>query len=74
LIGEEKIIDRFEKSNIDYVIIVNRETREYGFPYFGVHYGEKINLWIKKHYKLEKLFGPYPFTKPGFSAAIFKKS
>jgi hypothetical protein len=72
-IGEGKIIDRFEKTNIDYIIILNRITIEYGFPYFGVHYGEKIDLWIKKHYSLKKLFGPYPFTKPEFGAALYKR-
>lgn len=73
LISEEKIIDRFEKTSIDYILIVNRETREYGFPHFGVDYGKKIDFWIKEHYRLEKLIGPYPFTEPEFSAALFKK-
>jgi len=73
LISEEKIIDRFEKTSIDYILIVNRETREYGFPHFGVDYGKKIDFWIKKHYRSEKLIGPYPFTEPEFSAALFKK-
>ena len=73
LIGEEKIIDQFEGTNIDYILIVKRETPEYGFPHFGVDYGKKIDLWIKNHYVLEKLFGPYPFTGPEFSAALYKK-
>ena len=73
LIGEEKIIDQFDKTNIDYILIVKRETPEYGFPYFGVDYGKKIDLWIKHHYMLEKLFGPYPFTSPEFSGALYRK-
>ena len=73
LIGEEKIIDQFEETNIDYILIVKRETPEYGFPHFGVDYGKKIDLWIKNHYMLEKLFGPYPFTSPEFSGALYKK-
>ena len=72
-ISEEKIISRFEKTNLDYILIVNRETREYGFPYFGVHYGKNIDFWIKKHYSLKKLFGPYPFTKAEFGAALYKR-
>ena len=73
LIGEEKIIDQFEETNIDYILIVKRETPEYGFPHFGVDYGKKIDLWIKNHYMLEKLFGPYPFTGPEFSGALYRK-
>jgi len=72
-ISEEKIIDRFEKTDIDYILVVSRTTQEYGFPYFGVNYGKNIDLWIKDHYMLEKLFGPYPFTSPEFSGALYKK-
>jgi hypothetical protein len=72
-IGEERLISSFKNARIEYVLLVQRATDAYGPRAFGVDYAEKLNGWIKKHYKLIATFGPYPFTTPEFGTAIFRR-
>jgi hypothetical protein len=72
-IDEEKMVSEFAESGIDYIVIVQRTTFEYGPSFFGIHYGRKLYSWILNNYQLVKLFGPYPFTTNEFGVAIFKK-
>ncbi|MCX5667175.1 MAG: hypothetical protein NTY34_02550 [Candidatus Omnitrophica bacterium] len=71
--SEDKIISQFSESHADYIVIVARDTSEYGASSFGVDYAIVLNSWIKKNYELLKLIGPYPFTTNHYGIAIFKK-
>ncbi len=73
VVTEDKIINSLNKYKIDYIIILSRATSEYGYPFFGIHYGKNIYQWILNNYKLIKVFGPYPFTSLEFGVAIFKR-
>lgn len=73
LYDEKKIVQALQQRDIDYVVVVNRMTYEYGFPFFGIDYGKRIAQWIVDNYVLEKLIGPYPFTSSEFGIAIYKK-
>ncbi len=73
IVTENKIIKNLNKYKIDYIIILSRATYEYGYPFFGIHYGENIYHWILNNYELIKVFGPYPFTSLEFGVAIFKR-
>lgn len=74
-IGEEKIIQQLDAHEVDYILFLSRETSEYGYPFFGVHYAKEIYGWIEEHYYLLRTIGPYPFTSESgeFGIAIFKK-
>lgn len=73
IIGEDNILRQLELHAIDYILITNRPTFEYGYPFFGIHYGRSIAQWIVDNYSLEKVIGPFPFTSQEFGAAIYKK-
>ena len=73
LLGQERIISWLIQHEVDYIIILQRETPEYGYPCFGIHYGQKISLWIYDKYSVVEQFGPAPFTSDEFSAVILKK-
>ena len=51
---------------------VNLETTEYGFPYFGVHYGKKYFL-DKKSLQIGKTNRTIPVYKSGLGVAVYKK-
>ncbi len=74
VIGEEKIVHEFSEKRPDYIVIVQRRTTEYGYPSFGVDYGNKINDWIKEKYGLNKIIGSYPFTRDDdYGIAVYKR-
>ena len=73
LAGEETIISWLVRYKVDYIVILQRATGEYGFPYFGIQYGQKISAWIYDQYSIAAQFGPAPFSSDEFGAIIFKK-
>lgn len=71
--GQEAAISWLIQYNMDYIIILQRETDEYGSPRFGMDYGERISSWIYDQYSVVEQFGPAPFTSDEFGAVILKK-
>ena len=69
LLGDDRIIDGLAGVLPEYIVIVSRQTPEYGKARFGIDYGQKTDAWIKQKYRLEKVFGAYPFasSEPGMA-------
>jgi hypothetical protein len=72
--GDDKLIAMLLSNNIEYIAITGRVTREYGYSAFGLDYGRKVDSWVKAHYRLEKVFGRYPFTSPDFGIAVYRRN
>lgn len=49
--GEEEILKALRRSPPDAVVLVHKKTAEYGLPYFGTDYGERIHQWVARHYR-----------------------
>jgi len=58
--GEDKIIDLFKKAAPLYIILIHRDTSEYGAQTFGVGYGKRIYQWIVANYQDILFFGELP--------------
>lgn len=69
--GEDNIISEIKKNPPDYIIINNRELKEYGYRSFCEDTGLKICSYVKSDYKFEKIF--YKASTTGnFEVSIFK--
>ena len=73
MVGEGNLIRELEHTAIDYLVIMDRATAEYGAAKFGVDYGNAIMEWIKDNYELIKTVGPSPLGPGKFGTAIFKR-
>lgn len=60
--GEQRVLARLEETPPDAVVIVHKDTSEYGFPLFGRDYGVGIMAWVRQHYVREALIGDEPLT------------
>ena len=57
--GEEaSIVAELEARPPQYVALVPRDVREFGYRGFGIDYGREIVVWLKTHYTVEARFGP----------------
>lgn len=63
LFGEGNIVDAFEATPPDIIVLVHRETSEYGYPYFGRDYGRRLFDWVADHYVPTILFGEPPLVE-----------
>jgi hypothetical protein len=71
---DREFIREAEQSRVDFVLITNRDAREYGAPYFGIDYGQTIYRWIDSHYDVVGQIGEFrrAYQAP-FSALIYKR-
>jgi hypothetical protein len=60
IFGEERILADLRAQPPDYVILVHRETREYGLPLFGTHYAPRLLEWVREDYASVALVGAPP--------------
>lgn len=69
----ENIISEMENEKVDYIVLVQRDTAEFGYYIFGKDYGESIWKYILEKYLPYKQFGPFPFTTQDYGIALFKR-
>jgi len=57
--AEKQFISDAEARQIEYVIITNRETPDYGYPYFGIDWGQQIYRWVNSNFEPAGEFGKF---------------
>lgn len=71
---QDEIISLIDHARVDYIVIIQRDTTEYGPSSFGIDYGKELFSWIKENYEIVKTLGPTPFTTGEFGIAVMKKN
>ncbi len=73
--GQAGMTAAFEKSPPDYIVLVERDTSEFGVGYFGRSpgYGLELMQWIEKHYQPVYLIGHEPLRNGLFGIEILKR-
>jgi hypothetical protein len=71
---EKQLTADAESQHVEYVIVTNRSTFEYGYPYFGIDWGKDIYRWIDNNFEQSGEFGKFErrIDAP-FSALIYKR-
>ncbi len=59
--GETAILDAFRASPPDYVLLLHKDTSEFGYRFFGRDYGTTILQWLRATYQPSWALGPSPF-------------
>jgi hypothetical protein len=73
--GEERMAAPYRASPPDYILLVHRETAEYGLRFFGQEkgYGKEMLEWIQANYSPVHLIGAEPLQTGDFGIKIYKK-
>lgn len=58
--GEDAMLASFQRQPPDLIVLVHKDTSEYGFPLFGRDYGQKLMAWVRAGYAPAKLIGDVP--------------
>jgi len=72
--GEQTMLAAYEKNPPDYIVLVQRDSSEYGVPYFGLQkgYGFDVMQWVRRNYEPVQLIGGEPFQSGAFGIKILK--
>lgn len=61
IFGEARMLASLQAHPPDYVMLVHRETAEYGVRYFGRDYARQIYTWIGENFQPVSVIGALPF-------------
>ena len=73
MFGEDNIIRALEAAPPDFVAIVHKNTSEYGAPFFGTHYGQRVMAWIKQNYGVIEQVGAIPLKNRYFGMLLLER-
>jgi hypothetical protein len=73
--GEEVVLASLQRRPPDYVLLVHKDTSEFGYWTFGddPYYGLRIMTWINRHYEPAALIGAEPFAGSTFGIKVLKR-
>ena len=60
MFGEDRMLRDLEARPPDYVVLVQRDTREYGLPLFGTDYASSLSAWVREAYEPVAQVGAAP--------------
>jgi hypothetical protein len=69
LFGEDAWLAAFEADPPDAIVLVHKDTSEYGQRLFGRDYAPRLALWVAAHYRPTTLIGQEPL-EPGTTFGI----
>jgi hypothetical protein len=74
LFGEDRMRAALESAAPTWLVLVHKDTSEYGVPLFGRDYGRSFAPWIAAHYELIDTYGDAPL-QPGsrFGVAVLRR-
>lgn len=71
---ERQLMSDAEAQHVEYVIVTNRSTLEYRYPYFGVDWDEDIYRWINNDFEVIGQFGEFQrIAGAPFSAVVYPR-
>ncbi len=73
--GHDQILRNLQEARPDYVLLIHKDTSEYGVQFFGSpEYGRQITRWVARNYEPLRVFGRQPFQDPdGFGIALLSR-
>jgi len=74
LYGEDPILEALEAAPPDFVLIVHKDTSEFGYRFLGREYGIFIGLWIRENYEEVSLIGEPPLVEGNFGMRLMRRT
>lgn len=73
LFNERAILTAMRSTPPDYVLVVHKDTAEYGFRFFGQDYGQEIFAWIESNYRPVSSTGAPPLRDSRFGMVMMRR-
>jgi len=74
MFGEGNIVAALDASPPDYVVLMHKDTSDYGHRFFGQDYGLALMGWVSRHYRPVGRIGSEPFRNQRFGVVVLKRT
>jgi len=71
--GEDRMLAALRAAAPDTIVLVHKDTREYGVRFFGRDYGRRLYAWIRRNYREVATFGARPLRGGRFGIALLRR-
>lgn len=71
--GERRMLDAFRSRPPDWIVLVHRDTAEYGKRFFGRDYAKELYGWVLEHNRPVAVVGAIPLRDGRRGAQIMKR-
>ena len=72
--GEQNMVAALKADPPDLVVLVHKDTSEYGFPFFGKDYGDRLRSWVDANYREAGFaLGARPFETDQFGVVLLER-
>src|SRR5208282_2521695 len=73
--GEQTMLAAYQRNPPDYIVLIQRDSSEYGVQYFGLQkgYGFDVMQWVRQNYEPVELIGSEPLQSSAFGIKILKR-
>ncbi len=74
--GEDEVLKSLEAAPPDFVVLLQRDVTEYGYPTFGTDpsYGQRTLDWVKARYQVTRTIGTAPHDASSPAIQIFERA
>ena len=73
MFGEQRMLADLQAHSPDFILLVHKDTSEYGHRFFGQNYARKLSDWIGSNYDAVSVAGSLPFQGDAFGILLLKK-
>jgi hypothetical protein len=71
--GEDRILGALERHPPDFVMLIHKDTSEFGYTYFGRDYAQRLFHWITEHYHPVWQAGAVPLEGDQFGILMLQR-
>ncbi|MEE8170093.1 MAG: glycosyltransferase family 39 protein, partial [Phycisphaerae bacterium] len=72
--GEDRLLAAFETAPPDVVLLVHKDTSEFGYRFFGRDYARRLGAWITERYRPVALLGAPPLRDERFGMMLMRRA
>lgn len=76
IFGRERILQDFLDRTPEYIVVTQKETSDFGYPFFGKDdaYGKEVMDWLHQHYVHVVTFGDEPLqNEQSYGVALWRR-
>ena len=71
--GEAAVLAAFQARPPDDIVVLHKDTSEFGARFFGKDYAPRLGAWLRANYRQVRQAGAEPLTGDGYGVALWQR-